>query len=188
MQPHSRSQLDKSRWRCSASIAFSVSAGDDALSTTRSDAGGKSAWNDLKADDGWLTVSGLFWLQPGETTIGSDPGNDVLLPARTPGSLGTLDARGRQGRLSAGPRCNDHPQRHAVRWRRDSLGRGRASGYPRRRRREADPAQARQAPGSADQGQPEPAAHELRRAALVSAPRRTGGSRPGSSPIPRQPS
>ena len=27
----------------------------------------------LKADDGWLTVSGLFWLKPGETKIGSDP-------------------------------------------------------------------------------------------------------------------
>jgi uncharacterized protein len=45
----------------------------------------------LKADDGWLTVSGLFWLKPGTTKIGSDPENDVLLPARTPGSLGTLE-------------------------------------------------------------------------------------------------
>ena len=32
---------------------------------------------DLKADDGWLTVSGLFWLSPGETRIGSDPSNDI---------------------------------------------------------------------------------------------------------------
>ena len=27
----------------------------------------------LKAEDGWLTVSGLFWLRPGEARIGSDP-------------------------------------------------------------------------------------------------------------------
>jgi uncharacterized protein (DUF1684 family) len=45
---------------------------------------------DLKADDGWLTVSGLYWLRPGETRIGSDPGNDLLLPARAPGVVGTL--------------------------------------------------------------------------------------------------
>jgi uncharacterized protein (DUF1684 family) len=45
---------------------------------------------DLKADDGWLTVSGLFWLKPGETKIGGDPTNDVLLPARAPAFLGTL--------------------------------------------------------------------------------------------------
>ena len=44
----------------------------------------------LKADDGWLTVAGLFWLKQGETKIGSDPSNDILLPARSPGSVGTL--------------------------------------------------------------------------------------------------
>ena len=37
---------------------------------------------DLKADDGWLSVTGLYWLRPGETTVGSDPSNDLLLPAR----------------------------------------------------------------------------------------------------------
>jgi uncharacterized protein len=45
---------------------------------------------DLKADDGWLTVSGLFWLRPGETRIGSDPSNDILLPVHAPASVGTL--------------------------------------------------------------------------------------------------
>ena len=37
----------------------------------------------LKADDGWLTVSGLAWVRPGETRIGGDPSADVLLPGRT---------------------------------------------------------------------------------------------------------
>jgi uncharacterized protein len=45
---------------------------------------------DLKAEDGWLSVSGLFWLKSGETSIGSDPTNDVLLPARLPGSVGGI--------------------------------------------------------------------------------------------------
>ncbi len=44
----------------------------------------------LKADDGWLTVSGLFWLRPGEARIGSDPSNDILLPAQAPGLVGTM--------------------------------------------------------------------------------------------------
>jgi uncharacterized protein (DUF1684 family) len=34
----------------------------------------------LKADDGWLTVSGLFWLKDGDNSFGSDPDNDVVLP------------------------------------------------------------------------------------------------------------
>jgi uncharacterized protein len=55
----------------------------------------------LKADDGWLTVSGLFWLRPGETRIGSDPGNDILLPAHAPASVGTLHLR--EGRAEFRP-------------------------------------------------------------------------------------
>jgi uncharacterized protein len=33
----------------------------------------------LKADDGWLTVSGLFWMHEGDNRFGSAPGNDVVL-------------------------------------------------------------------------------------------------------------
>lgn len=34
----------------------------------------------LKADDGWLTVAGLFWLHEGSNRFGSDPLNDIVLP------------------------------------------------------------------------------------------------------------
>ena len=34
----------------------------------------------LKAEDGWLTVAGLFWLKEGENTIGSNRGNNFVLP------------------------------------------------------------------------------------------------------------
>jgi uncharacterized protein (DUF1684 family) len=44
----------------------------------------------LKADDGWLTVSGLFWVKPGETRIGGDPSSDVLLPSGAPTHVGVL--------------------------------------------------------------------------------------------------
>ncbi len=35
----------------------------------------------LLAEDGWLSVSGLFWLEEGENPVGSAPGSRVLLPA-----------------------------------------------------------------------------------------------------------
>ena len=34
----------------------------------------------LKADDGWLTVVGLFWLKEGRNTVGAGPTNDIVLP------------------------------------------------------------------------------------------------------------
>src|SRR5438270_338756 len=45
----------------------------------------------LRADDGWLTVSGLLWLHEGENSFGSAPGNDVVLPAPVPAHAGHLD-------------------------------------------------------------------------------------------------
>jgi uncharacterized protein (DUF1684 family) len=49
--------------------------------------------SELKANDGWLTVSGLFWLHPGEFRLGSDPASDILLPAHAPRRLGVLKVR-----------------------------------------------------------------------------------------------
>jgi len=34
----------------------------------------------LTADDGWLTLTGLYWLEPGENTFGSAPDCAVVLP------------------------------------------------------------------------------------------------------------
>ena len=44
----------------------------------------------LKKDDSWLTVAGLFWLRPGETRVGSASSNDVVLPASAPALVGVL--------------------------------------------------------------------------------------------------
>ncbi len=35
----------------------------------------------LAADDGWLTVAGLFWLKEGPNSFGTDPSCDIVLPA-----------------------------------------------------------------------------------------------------------
>jgi len=34
----------------------------------------------LKADGGWLTLAGLFWLQEGPNRFGADPAGDIVLP------------------------------------------------------------------------------------------------------------
>ncbi len=47
----------------------------------------------LKADDGWLSVAGLFWLRDGANTIGSGEGNRIQLP-RGPERLGVVEVDG----------------------------------------------------------------------------------------------
>jgi uncharacterized protein len=45
----------------------------------------------LTAEDGWLTVVGLSWLEKGDNSVGSAPSARVALPAgRTPARLGTI--------------------------------------------------------------------------------------------------
>lgn len=44
----------------------------------------------LKADGGWLTVAGLFWLKEGESRFGADPANDFVLPAGAPARAGVF--------------------------------------------------------------------------------------------------
>lgn len=49
----------------------------------------------LKADGGWLSVAGLFWLHDGDNRFGSDPLNDIVLPARSaPAQAGTFEFHG----------------------------------------------------------------------------------------------
>lgn len=45
---------------------------------------------ELKAENGWLTVAGLFWLKNGVNTAGSEAGSDIVLP-RGPAKLGEFD-------------------------------------------------------------------------------------------------
>ena len=58
----------------------------------------------LRAEDGWLTLVGLFWLEPGKNSVGSDAGNRVVLPAgRAPAFLGSLDRKGDTVTFHAAP-------------------------------------------------------------------------------------
>lgn len=44
----------------------------------------------LKDENGWLTLVGLYWLEEGENTFGSDKGNDIVFPENAPDKIGTV--------------------------------------------------------------------------------------------------
>jgi hypothetical protein len=44
----------------------------------------------LLDEDGWLAVSGVFWLREGELRFGSDSLNDIVLPAAAPARCGSF--------------------------------------------------------------------------------------------------
>ncbi len=44
----------------------------------------------LKSKNGWLSLSGLFWLEEGENSYGSDPENDIVFPEKADAFCGTL--------------------------------------------------------------------------------------------------
>src|SRR4051794_35572752 len=52
----------------------------------------------LRADNGWLTLAGLFWLHEGENKFGSSDENEVVLPKSAPANAGTLVFK--QGKVS----------------------------------------------------------------------------------------
>lgn len=52
----------------------------------------------LRADGGWLTVTGLFWLHDGPNSFGTDAKNDIVLPAG-PARVGSFDLR--SGKVTA---------------------------------------------------------------------------------------
>src|SRR5688572_27714568 len=53
----------------------------------------------LTSDTGWLTIAGLSFLTKPETSFGSAPGNDIVLPGATPARVGTF-VLAKDGRIS----------------------------------------------------------------------------------------
>lgn len=48
----------------------------------------------LRRENGWLALAGLFWLRRGENIIGSSLDSDIRLPARAPRRIGTFEFDG----------------------------------------------------------------------------------------------
>jgi len=53
----------------------------------------------LKAEDGWLSLAGLFWLHEGANSFGADGSSDIALPDG-PAKAGVFDLRGGQVTVS----------------------------------------------------------------------------------------
>jgi uncharacterized protein len=82
----------------------------------------------LKADDGWLTVSGLFWLREGVNDFGAAPTNDIVLPpGSAPERIGSLELSDGKVTLRAadgvGVTVNDKPA-HELELQSDAAGKG----------------------------------------------------------------
>jgi uncharacterized protein (DUF1684 family) len=57
----------------------------------------------LKTDTGWLTIAGLYFVSQPVTTFGSDPLNDIVLPAGAPEKAGTFQLKGGKVFVKAEP-------------------------------------------------------------------------------------
>jgi uncharacterized protein len=68
----------------------------------------------LRADDGWLTLAGLFWLHEGSNSFGTNPARDIALPpGSAPDDAGSFELRDGVVTLrpveGAGVTINDQP-------------------------------------------------------------------------------
>jgi uncharacterized protein (DUF1684 family) len=61
---------------------------------------------EVRAEYGWLSVAGLFWLDPGDNSVGSASSCKVALPATVPAKVGTLTFTDGTVTLSADPSAN----------------------------------------------------------------------------------
>lgn len=58
----------------------------------------------LRNEDGWFSLVGLFWLEPGENRFGSNPENRVIFPeGKAPAVAGTLIREGEAVRVRVEP-------------------------------------------------------------------------------------
>ncbi|HET7291082.1 MAG TPA: DUF1684 domain-containing protein [Vicinamibacteria bacterium] len=57
----------------------------------------------LKAEGGWLSVEGLFWLAEGDTPFGSDKANAIVLPAHAPAQAGVFTVANGETRFRLAP-------------------------------------------------------------------------------------
>jgi uncharacterized protein len=55
----------------------------------------------LQRPDGWLTLVGLYWLEEGESRIGSAPENEIVLPPDAPPLVAVLTRSGQSVRMQS---------------------------------------------------------------------------------------
>ena len=55
----------------------------------------------IRKENGWLALTGLFWLKLGKNHFGSDPKSEIQLPERLPANVGYLEYNGKSVSLRA---------------------------------------------------------------------------------------
>lgn len=72
----------------------------------------------LRKENNWLALAGLYWLKLGKNQFGSDPNSEVQLPERIPANVGCFEFNGRSVslRANAGQKVtvNDKPTDFAI--------------------------------------------------------------------------
>jgi uncharacterized protein len=63
---------------------------------------------ELTKPDGWLSLNGLAWLEPGDNGFGSAPDNKIKLPAENPAHIGVLHLEG--GKVTLQPPPGGFPE------------------------------------------------------------------------------
>lgn len=87
-----------------AILAFAMLPVDQASYRAQIEKWRQQRQESLKAENGWLTVAGLFWLKEGESTMGMGAGNSfVLPPGSAPEKVGTFDFHGGKASFQAAP-------------------------------------------------------------------------------------
>ena len=70
----------------------------------------------LKAEDGWLTVAGLFWLKEGTNSVGAGSKQNIVLPRNSaPANVGTLELANGVVTLKVADGVNVHVNNKPVR-------------------------------------------------------------------------
>lgn len=80
---------------------------------------------DLKSNNGWLNLAGLFWLKEGVNTFGSDESNDIVFPkSKIPAKAGIFHLHNGMVTMTTLPeieiRANDKPIKTGVVFHSDS--------------------------------------------------------------------
>jgi uncharacterized protein (DUF1684 family) len=87
-----------------ASPPSSAAGFDDAAWRADLDAWIEHRYASLREPDGWLSLAGLFWLEPGENTFGADPANALVFPAgKAPPRIGVFIVDGGKVRVRVEP-------------------------------------------------------------------------------------
>jgi uncharacterized protein (DUF1684 family) len=85
-----------------------LAAGDEPSEERMSHANEIETWHQdrlasLQEEDGWLTLTGLAWLEEGESACGSDPKSPVVLPPASAAQVGTFYVAGKKVEFAAAP-------------------------------------------------------------------------------------